>query len=398
VLPPPNAGTSASSSSGSPATGDGGSSGSSSGGASAPGARDLFDPFTFVPNCPNPEHTWIDGECRDAYVDPAALPDFREDLVGGSDPRGGCFDVAGCFARSTPVGAESARPQALTLDAARCSVRLNGADPARLNLAVVTPDTGECLRPGECYVPLDHGGAGWLAEGGEIKLPAFVCRLLERKKLALAASADCAPKTESRALCIAPAPGGPSAPARDAAADAVAEPVPFTDGVYAGVCVTVLANRDPAQAFRFYTDARYSAVPGGEGGTLSLSITPLRGWDTAANASYTPAAVSRIETRGAAVAATDVRVAGGGRFTAAFGRLDLEAEANSVSGRAAVIEDLVLDGVFSGSDRFCSGFAGNMTVPYHYPFEAGKNTCLFQKVTEGGPLPVLAAAEFVCTF
>lgn len=47
-----------------------------------------FDPFPFVPNCPNPEHTWIDGECHDAYIDPKSLPDYDDSLVFGSGGAG----------------------------------------------------------------------------------------------------------------------------------------------------------------------------------------------------------------------------------------------------------------------------------------------------------------------
>jgi hypothetical protein len=190
VLPTPDDGSSAGGSSG-------GSSTSGGSGAGALGTGDVFDPFTFVPNCPNPEHTWIDGECRDAYVDPATLPDFDAAAVGSSDPAAACFDVARCFGNASPVG------RVVTFNRDACTMQLNGADASRLNLALVTSDTGECVRPNECYVPLDRGNGGWTVEGGEVKLPAFVCKLLASKNLRLDHSLDCTAKLESNAICIA---------------------------------------------------------------------------------------------------------------------------------------------------------------------------------------------------
>ena len=120
-------------------------------------------------------------------------------------PDGSCFDLAKCFAgavgvgqsprrcgrwrrgpatplarRAAPPAATAAsagpsdagpkpfkdfRPAAVTFDRTTCTIQLNGADPARLNIAIVTPDTGECVRAGECYVPIDRGAAGWQEDG-----------------------------------------------------------------------------------------------------------------------------------------------------------------------------------------------------------------------------------------
>lgn len=275
VLPAPNPGTGGSSSGGSSSssggTGDGGagaidggsSGGSASGssGSSAGSAGDLFDPFVFVPNCPNPEHTWIDGECVDAYVDPNSLPDYDESLVGRGDQEGVCFDVARCFAEASPLpevseGADgesaasssdagtTAPPsdsdperepppkdarqredadahgvkernvgvRSVQLDRNSCSVRLNGESASNLNLAIVTPDTGECIRPGACYIPLDSGPGGWREEGGQVKLPSFVCKLISSQSLQLHYSTRCSSKTEANPICMESAPsGGPIA-------------------------------------------------------------------------------------------------------------------------------------------------------------------------------------------
>ena len=71
-------------------------------------------------------------------------------------------------------------------------------------------------------------------------------------------------------------------------------------------------------------------------------------------------------------------------------------EANSISGRDAIIERTTLDGRFSSGDRFCTSLGGQLTSPYELTFVPAQNTCLFQKVTEGDPLPKIAPAEFVC--
>lgn len=261
VIPAPNPGTggtstssSGGSSSGSSGTSggpavDGGSgpdAGTSSSSTSSSGSvgpiRPAEDPTEFVPNCENPEHTWIDGECKDAYIDPNTLPDFEEGLVGAQEP-GKCFDPKVCFAnaiavaqgeggssgsgQSNPGGGDgagagrdasaSAAPppvdagmggkdlwiRAVTLDRGSCAVNLNGANAARLNLAIVTPDTGECIRPGQCFVPLDKGGSGWKEENGRVQLPRFVCKLLEKPGLQLYAATDtCSAKEESNPICI----------------------------------------------------------------------------------------------------------------------------------------------------------------------------------------------------
>ena len=230
--------------------------GTSTGGQTGAGNSDPAQVLLFAPNCPNPEHTWVNGDCVDPFVDFNSLPEFREDLVGAGEKKDKCFDVAKCFATATsieapavgeaplcgtttcsagqtcvegrclnsapatPSGEDGAPvdagraggnlwpqdllPRTVTLDRASCSVKLTTESPAQLNLALVTPDTGECIRPGECFVPLDSGDGGWKAEGGQIKLPSFVCRLLgdQKKGLRLYASQGCAAKTEANPVCV----------------------------------------------------------------------------------------------------------------------------------------------------------------------------------------------------
>jgi len=228
IIPPPLAGT-------------GGT--SSSSGAPTNAAAD-FDFFgSFQPDCPDFEtQTFIDGACQDNAIDPATLPDFDEAAIGdGTDP-GVCFDVAKCFATAQIVqggtdvqpiedggreasvapkeaGAEAGadgdggagfkdyRIAAVTLDRSSCALALNGTSAARLNLALVTAQTGECVRPGECYIPIDRGDTGWKEEGGRVQLPRFVCTLLQTKNLRLATGdGACAAKEVSNPICVAAAP------------------------------------------------------------------------------------------------------------------------------------------------------------------------------------------------
>lgn len=104
------------------------------------------------------------------------------------------------------------RLSAVTLDRGTCSLQLNGANASRLNLALVTPETGECVRPGECYVPIDRGAGGWKEENGRVQLPSFICKLLNKNSLRLATSTEvCAAKEESNPICT-PKVGDPVPP------------------------------------------------------------------------------------------------------------------------------------------------------------------------------------------
>lgn len=183
------------------------------------GTTDALDPGMYVPNCPSPEQTWIDGECQDAAVDSSALPEYSDEKVfgaGGSatDTSTSCFDPVKCFAASVVVSErdDTGKKGALVLDRGACTIALGGVEPATLNLAIVTPDTGECLRDGACYVPLDRGPS-WHDEAGIVRLTPVVCKLLG-KGLRLEASTTCPAKTEGSPLCVGRSPndGGPSPP------------------------------------------------------------------------------------------------------------------------------------------------------------------------------------------
>lgn len=187
-------------------------------------------------------------------------------------------------------------------------------------------------------------------------------------------------------------------PVADASFDSK-PPETAVEALYVGICVTALAARDPEQALRFYTETKYTPDEANPAtGKLSLTVTPMRGWDVPGKRYIAPETVSKSETRGGSVTIDDVPVTGGGRFTAPLGTVNLAKEANSVSGREAVIENTTLDGLFSAGDRFCSTLGGMLTVPYNFSFDPKENTCIFTKVKEGDPLPKIESSEFACVF
>jgi hypothetical protein len=185
----------------------------------------------------------------------------------------------------------------------------------------------------------------------------------------------------------------------DAAVIDAKPPEEKTTALYVGVCVTTLASKDPNQALRFYTESTYTPdAPGAATGKLTFVLTPMVGYSLATNSPITPASVSRSETRGAAIPVAEFPVAANGRFTATIGTVNLTKESNSISGRDAIIENAILDGVYGAGDRFCSTLGGLLTSPYSFTFDPKQNTCLFQKVAaDGAPMPTFTASEFGCT-
>jgi hypothetical protein len=138
-------------------------------------AWDPTDPTNLVPECDFTRGlTMIAGKCAVASVDPSSLPDYDPALVFGdaglkpSGTPGGCFDVPRCFQAAVPAAG---------LDTTACTFPLpQGADPASLNVAVVTASTGACLSTGQCFVPLENDATlGWTAAGTTVTLAPGVC-------------------------------------------------------------------------------------------------------------------------------------------------------------------------------------------------------------------------------
>lgn len=160
-----------------------------------------YDPTVFAPNCPVANQTWVAGQCVDSHVAWSSLPTYEPGAIGRADDTATCFDTYGCFAGSTTI--PESGEDGIVLDRASCSLVLHGADPARVNVGLVTSATGACIEEGSCYVPLDHGAAGWTESADRIQLPAYACRLTPTSaSLVLApASTTCGAKTEARAAC-----------------------------------------------------------------------------------------------------------------------------------------------------------------------------------------------------
>jgi hypothetical protein len=165
---------------------------------------------------------------------------------------------------------------------------------------------------------------------------------------------------------------------------------PGAPTLFAGICVTSLAAGDPEQAIRFYTVLDRS-TPGG----MTVSLTPMVGWNTATNTPVAPSRVSLSETRGETVTQR-VTLQSLDRFTVDLGTLNLVAEANSISGRNAVIEDVRFEGIYRGTADTCTTLSGELTSPYSFVLASDRNTCLFVPVADGDPFPTRARAAFTC--
>lgn len=182
----------------------------------------------------------------------------------------------------------------------------------------------------------------------------------------------------------------------DAAQFDAKPPETAVEALYVGICVTTLAAGDPEQALRFYTESKYTPdAPGASTGQVTFKITPMVGWDIAGKKAIKPATASKSETRGPAIDVPPFAVSADGRYTANLGTINLVREANSISGRDAIIQGAVLNGLY-GVERFCATLGGQLTSPYALTFKPEENTCIFQKVNEGDPLPAIPAGDFVC--
>jgi len=144
------------------------------------------------------------GRCEPAEVDSDALPDYAEGLVfGGGDSHGNgsyCLDAQACFEQT----------EVLAPNMTDCSVPLpKGADPAKLNVALVLPPMtdGHCIpddsgtpQAGNCLMPLDDDPVeGFAISGNKIRLPPAAC---ERPSLVgVSVSTSCRTKDLSVPIC-----------------------------------------------------------------------------------------------------------------------------------------------------------------------------------------------------
>jgi len=171
-----------------------------------------------------------------------------------------------------------------------------------------------------------------------------------------------------------------------------AEPASVVPGLYVATCITVLSNKSPQKVLRFYTSVGAAAA----GNAFSLSLTPMRGWESTPppGASKPPASASSSETVGQAIQASSVTT-GPGRFSATLGAIDLPGDANGISGRPISL-DTKLEGLASQGVLRCAGLRGQVTNPVTVELDPTVNVCLFKQVSEGDAIPTYTLADFVC--
>ena len=188
-----------------------------------------------------------------------------------------------------------------------------------------------------------------------------------------------------------------SGPPSEASAIDTKPPEQTVDQLYVGICVTQLAAGDPEQALRFYVESKYTPDSSqATNGSIAMVLTPMLGWDVPNSIYIQPTSVSKSQTKGGPINVPATPIEKNGHFTLNLGTIQLDAETNSISGRAATIEGTTLNGLYGAGERFCSTLAGQLTKPYASTFDPKQNTCLFVKAKDGDPLPKIPAADFVC--
>lgn len=188
----------------------------------------------------------------------------------------------------------------------------------------------------------------------------------------------------------------PTVPEGGSGIDA-APPTVAVEGLYYGACLSALSSGDTVRVLRFYTKTKFTPVAG-EGGKLDLELFPLKAWDKANN-DVLPVEQSKVaesEIRGKPVTAKAMAVDASGKFVADLGRITMPGEANPITGRDIVIDNLVLRGIFGDGPRFCSSLEGQITSPINQPLLAKDNICIFAKAKDGDPAMQFERNEFVC--
>jgi hypothetical protein len=239
-----------------------------------------FDPDVIDSKCDffTKNETSIAGVCADAHVDSSRLPDYQQGEVygdGGLQPSGAptsCFDVGSCFGSPAPVQNVTMSP---------CSFPLpQGASADSFNVAFVTPDTGACLAPGRCYVPIVQDATeGWTVQGSTVQLAQGVCNKLSAT-VSLVTSTSCPAETTSEPVCEITSgdAGAADATTGDGGLDSSADAAPEAarDG---GADATVDATTDAgSDAIVGDSGPDASACTGTVAALLAKPIQPPAGW------------------------------------------------------------------------------------------------------------------------
>ncbi len=170
----------------------------------APEGITQFDPLTIMSICPA-GMTSVNGQCVSETVDSSSLPPFEPAAVFGdagvqsNGAPSACFDVATCLAGATLVANVDPRTCSFPASAGASA----GSPPSSVsNLALVTSNTGVCLTPGQCFVPLvNDAQQGWTETNGVVTMIPGICKELAMGAALYAASGDCAPLPQSLPVC-----------------------------------------------------------------------------------------------------------------------------------------------------------------------------------------------------
>jgi hypothetical protein len=217
-------------------------------------------------------------------------------------------------------------------------------------------------------------------------------------------------------------------------------PTQAIEGLYFGTCLSSLSVGDLKKVLRFYTEVRF--VPGAAGGKLDIQFTPLKGVDLSSGnpVPVPPDNVSKGQTFGAPFGQKEADVSNTGRFKVLFPLVTIDKNANPISGREIMIQNVTFEGLFSATaspaatdagtadadpgdadpdagaadatpadsgttttdggasarPRFCAALGGYVISPIQQPLDPETDFCVFVPVKEGDPVPEVKREEYKC--
>ena len=161
--------------------------------------------------------------------------------------------------------------------------------------------------------------------------------------------------------------------------DSVA-PTEAIEGLYYTACLAALSFGDLNKVLRFYTQTKFTPDAAGQGGTISIRLAPLKGWNTETASAEPPASVARSEIRGPEVVAENVAVDAAAASSRTSGRAR---GSNPIS--AAPSRSRTSSSRASSANERCTRL-GERHPTDQRPLTEAQNACIFIKATEGGAL------------
>jgi hypothetical protein len=138
------------------------------------------------------------------------------------------------------------------------------------------------------------------------------------------------------------------------------------------VCYSTLSGGTLAKTLRFVGEEQL------QGNTLGLTLRPLRA---------TATAVSLAETVGTPLVFAPSPLGPTGEFSQSLASVDVDGQANTLSGRDITIETVSNKGIYAAPTN-CSNLAGQITRPITSPFTA---VCLYRAVPRGAAFAISAS-------